>query len=91
MKNFLKDTSGNIALTVALLGVPLMLSAGAAIDYSQYARKKSSLQNVMDSAALAVGNDLQTKSNLKLKQKLMRFLKRILQPSNIPRSKATKF
>ena len=62
MKNFLKNTSGNVAVTVALLGIPLMLSAGAAVDYSQYARKQSSLQNVVDSAALAVALDLQTSS-----------------------------
>lgn len=75
MKNFLKDTSGNVAVTVALLGIPLMLSAGAAVDYSQYARKQSSLQNVVDSAALAVALDLQSSTQAQIETKVDNFLK----------------
>ncbi|KAG1700507.1 hypothetical protein GQR58_005198 [Nymphon striatum] len=75
MKNFLKDTSGNVAVTVALLGIPLMLSAGAAVDYSQYARKQSSLQNVVDSAALAVALDLQSSTQAEIETKVDNFLK----------------
>lgn len=75
MKNFLKDTSGNIAISVALLGIPLMLSAGAAIDYSQFARKQSSLQNVTDAAALTVAHDLQTHSQSEVEASVDDYLK----------------
>lgn len=75
MKNFLKDTCGNIAINTALLGIPLMLSAGAALDYSQYARKESSLQNVTDSAALAVALDLQKSTQEEIETKVDNFFK----------------
>lgn len=75
MKSFLKDTSGNIALNIALLGIPVILSGGVAIDYSQFARKQSSLQNVTDSAALAVALDLQSKSQAEIEAKVDSYFK----------------
>ena len=75
MKSFLKDTSGNIALNIALLGIPVILSGGVAIDYSQFARKQSTLQNVTDSAALAVALDLQSKSQAEIKAKVDSYFK----------------
>jgi Flp pilus assembly protein TadG len=75
MKNFLEDTSGNIAITVALLGVPLMIAAGTAIDYSQLARKQTKLQSVTDAAALSVALDLQTKTQAQVEKKVDEFLK----------------
>lgn len=81
MKSFLKDKSGNIAVNIALLGIPLMLSAGAAIDYSQLARKQSSLQNVTDSAALAVALDLQKFSQTEVEAKVDSYLRANLTPS----------
>lgn len=70
MKSFLKDTSGNIALNIALLGIPVILSGGVAIDYSQFARKQTTLQNVTDSAALAVALDLQVSSQAEIEAKV---------------------
>jgi len=81
MKSFLKDKSGNIAVNIALLGIPLMLSAGAAIDYSQLARKQSSLQNVTDSAALAVALDLQKLSQTEVEAKVDSYLRANLTPA----------
>lgn len=75
MKKFLKNTSGNVMIATALLMVPLMLSAGAAVDYSQLARKKTKLQSVVDSAALAVARDLQTSTQGEIELKVENFLK----------------
>lgn len=81
MRNFLKNTSGNITITVGLLVVPLMLAAGAAVDYSQFARKNSSMQNVTDSAALAVARDLQESTQEEIEAKVNKFLKANLDPA----------
>ncbi len=75
MKNFIRDTQGNVAVTAALLGIPLMLSAGAAIDYSQLARKNSSLQNVTDSAALAAALLLRDSTQAEVETQVDNFLK----------------
>lgn len=75
MKSFLENTSGTLAVNIALLGIPVMLSAGVAIDYSQLARKESSLQNVTDSAALAVAVDLQNSSQAEIEAKVDNFFK----------------
>jgi len=75
MKSFLKDTSGNIAMNIALLGIPLIISGGVAIDYTQFARKQSTLQNVSDSAALAVALDLQTSTQAEIEAKVDNYFK----------------
>ncbi len=52
-----------------------MLSAGAAIDYTQFARKESALQNSTDAAALAVAHDLQNFSQKEVEAKVDAFFK----------------
>lgn len=74
-KKFIKNTSGSIMTTTALLLVPILLTAGAAIDYSQFARKSTTLQNVVDSAALAVAHDIQTKSQSEIEVDVDNFLR----------------
>jgi Flp pilus assembly protein TadG len=51
------DAQAIILPTFALLLVPLMAMVGAAVDYSQGNKVKSSLQNVLDSALLAGARD----------------------------------
>ena len=75
MKKFLKETSGSIAVNVALLGIPLMISAGVAIDYSQFARKQSSLQNVTDAAALAAAHTIRDSNQAEVEASVDDFLK----------------
>jgi len=75
MKHFLKDIRGNVAVSVAIMGIPLTLAAGAAIDYSQFARKQSSLQNVVDTAAIAVSRDLQRKTTPEIEQAVDNYLR----------------
>jgi len=53
IKSFFRNTSGNLAVMLALVSVPLFGAAGMAIDYTRASNVKSQLQNAADSAALA--------------------------------------
>ncbi len=48
-----RDRRGNIAITFALLAVPLVLGAGASIDLARMANVHGQVQDIADSAALA--------------------------------------
>ena len=65
-KPFRTDRRGNIAITTALMAVPLMVFGGAALDYSRAQSLRSQLQNAADQAALAAaitdGNKSQRKT-----------------------------
>ncbi|MDJ0613256.1 MAG: pilus assembly protein [Rhizobiaceae bacterium] len=50
---FLHQDNGNVAVTSALLALPILLSVGIAVDYSQMSRMNSTLQNHIDAAVLA--------------------------------------
>lgn len=52
---FASDRGGNFAIMTALLAVPLITAAGAAVDYSQAIQQRSNLQQIADGAALAGG------------------------------------
>ncbi len=58
MKNFLKDVSGNVALSVAIMAVPLFATAGVAVDYSIIYQSETILQNAADAAALSSAKEL---------------------------------
>lgn len=47
------DTRGNVAVIFGLSFVPLILTAGGAIDYAQAMQKKSFIQQAMDTGLLA--------------------------------------
>ena len=49
----LSDRSGNVAISLALMCVPITLSVGGAIDYSRAVHFRAEVQGVVDSAALA--------------------------------------
>ncbi len=57
-KRFLKDNRGNVALTTAIMALPLLMGTGIAIDYSLLSRAESALQEAADSAALASAKEL---------------------------------
>ena len=54
-RTFLKNTSGNIAISFALSLIGLTLAAGSAIDFARWQDAQSELQSVVDAAALAAG------------------------------------
>lgn len=56
LKRFISDRKGNIAITFAILVVPLFAAAGAAVDYSRVSNEHSNLQEALDSAVLAAAS-----------------------------------
>lgn len=54
---------GNLAITTALAAVPLAVAATAAIDYGRLTRVRASLQETVDSAALAAASATATSNN----------------------------
>ena len=59
-RNYLANTSGNFAITGALLMVPVMASLGAAVDYTNFQSQKNSVQQALDAAGLATGRYMNT-------------------------------
>jgi Flp pilus assembly protein TadG len=58
LRRFARATDGNIALTFAVVLVPLISFVGAAVDYTRASAARTSMQAATDSAALMVAKDL---------------------------------
>jgi len=56
LRAFAADRRGNLAITFALTSVPVVVSVGAAVDYSLANRTKATLDSYADAAALSVVN-----------------------------------
>jgi len=56
MNAFLKDARGNVAVLLALVSLPMMGLAGAAVDYSRANSVKESLRKFSDKVALSVAS-----------------------------------
>jgi Flp pilus assembly protein TadG len=54
---FRRDARGNIAVMFALASLPIIVSVGAAVDYSMANRMKATLDSYADAAALSVVNN----------------------------------
>ena len=54
LRKFWKAENGNFAMMTAILGVPILMACGMAVDYINLSRQQQSLQAAIDSAALAV-------------------------------------
>jgi len=52
-KSLASDQRGNVAITFALVAVPLLIAMGCAVDYSIAATSKTKVQGALDSAVLA--------------------------------------
>jgi len=52
-RRFMKDRLGNIAMTFALVSVPLLAAIGASVDYAQLVNSQRHLQDAIDAAAVA--------------------------------------
>src|SRR5437667_5418978 len=52
----LSNTRGNVTIMVALAAIPMVASAGLAIDYLRGIRSANELQGVTDAAALAAAS-----------------------------------
>ena len=58
LKRFRKCARANVAVTTAMLAMPLFAAGGMSIDYAYMYQLESSLQNAVDSAALATVKEL---------------------------------
>ncbi|MCB1419195.1 MAG: hypothetical protein KDJ74_09410 [Notoacmeibacter sp.] len=54
-----------MALMTGALAIPLVLALGVSIDYSNLAKRASSLQQAVDSAALAIAREGMTITDAK--------------------------
>lgn len=71
LRAFAGDTRGNVAMLFALTVVPVLLVAGAAMDYSRAITEKERMQHALDATALFLAHEpktatlesLQTKAN----------------------------
>ncbi|WP_075997554.1 pilus assembly protein [Salaquimonas pukyongi] len=75
MKQFVKDQQGNFALTLAIAALPIMLCAGVAVDYAGVSRERGNLQDAVDAALLAVGQDFKTMKKKDIRKALMDMLR----------------
>ncbi len=73
LKSFWDHQSGNIAISAAIVALPLLVGAGAAIDMARASHVKTVLQNAADTAALA-GATAKNKSDTELKEIVEDFL-----------------
>lgn len=60
VRKFLADRSGATAIIIALASIPMLVAAGAAVDFSRIASARAQLQFAVDSAALAGAGAFQT-------------------------------
>ena len=54
-KKFLRDTTGNYAITGAIALIPIMSAVGLGVDYTQLSNHKSNATNALEAAGVAVG------------------------------------
>lgn len=54
LKRFISDRSGNFGMMLAIMTLPLLLAIGLGVDYVRYVSAKQHLQDIADSASLAV-------------------------------------
>lgn len=59
LKKFIKNECGNVALTFAILAVPLIGAAGVAIDYARVSSERSTVLESIDAALLAGAQETQ--------------------------------
>lgn len=57
VKRFFSNRAGNVGLITGLAAIPIVLSAGAAIDMVRANNERTVFKNALDGAALAVGSD----------------------------------
>lgn len=70
LRTFLVDRGGNIAITFALLLVPVVTAVGLSLDYVRAYNIRTKMQADLDTALLAVAKDIGTLSNAAIEQKI---------------------
>ena len=67
--SILKDDRGNVAMIFAIAMVPVVVAAGGAVDYSRAVQLQMTVQDALDSAALAAGREIGVLTNAQLHDK----------------------
>ena len=67
LRRYITTQSGTTAITFALSIVPVLLAAGAAVDYARYSDARTKMQVALDAGALAIAasSNLSTSKRLK--------------------------
>ena len=73
-RRFVTDRAGNIAMTFAIVSIPLLGAMGAGVDYMRAVNLHREIQNSLDAALVAAVNDIGTKDDAALKQQLANWL-----------------
>lgn len=70
----LRNRAGNIAMTFAIISVPLMGAMGAGIDYARAMNHRRELQSNLDAALVAAVKDIGTKNETQLKAQIANWM-----------------
>lgn len=73
-RRFTRDRAGNLAMTFALVSVPLLGAMGASFDYVRALNLHREIQGNLDAALVAAVKDMETKDDKTLKQQLANWL-----------------
>lgn len=73
-RTFMNDRAGNIALSFAIVAVPLLGAMGAGIDYIRALNLHREMQSNLDAALVAAVKDIGTKDETALKQQMANWL-----------------
>lgn len=73
-RRFMKDRAGNIAMTFAVVSVPLLGAMGVGVDYIRALNLHREIQGGLDAALVAAVKDIGTKDETALKQQLSNWL-----------------
>ena len=57
MNSFGTDPHGNVAVIFGIAILPVMITVGAAVDYSRANSARSAMQSAVDATALALAKD----------------------------------
>src|SRR5437773_2136351 len=69
LRTFGRARSGNVAITFALLVIPMIGLVGAAIDYSRANSARSAMQTALDSTALMLSREASGLTSAEIEQK----------------------
>jgi len=61
---FLSDRRGNIAVTFAIMALPMLSFVGAAVDYARASSARSAMQAALDSTSLMIAKEAATTDDL---------------------------
>jgi len=80
---FIQAETGNVAVITALAGLPLLLTIGAAIDYTRGVSARTAMQAAVDATALMVAQDAPSLSASQLTAKAQTYFGALYQQAQV--------